>query len=526
MKTLLDFATDRRLTVLLVKERAKCRRRNRNEKHHTLDKDCPIDELSTRKQLSRMMPPRRTWIRPSRRVKLPNGTSDTCRNAEKALLKTVDHDRRVHKETGKEFGYLKEMDAFFARIRARLTAETLSFQSPRLMPIYKDDQPMEDGSREVTCRPLATFPDLEDKIILALTSRYLTCCFDRYLHENLLSYRTVRKFHGKERYSTDFSDGVELIKAFRQAHNEEPIYVFDCDIKKFYDIIPHQVIRDCFGRVLDQSPLSADGRAMVMKVLNAYLNSYNFYTNALQEAEQHPEVYWKVQRKMHDRKKRNTYKLGWVDEVRQAPEAERRRVGVPQGGALSLLVANFVLNDVDQPLLAEAGDNMLFIRYCDDMILLHTDYAQCCRLMQLYEQSLAAHGLYYHLPKQVAECSSRSEFWKIKSHLPFLWADGEGNCNRYIGFLGYEMRRDGRMRLRKSNIERFKEKIRRIGFALRRYKRKLKRKHEFSVEDYLAFRTKTVTNLLDGVKFYKAFDQKRFEKGSQYRYLEKLGEKV
>ena len=35
--TLLDFATDKMLIHLLVKERAKCRRKNRSETHHSLD---------------------------------------------------------------------------------------------------------------------------------------------------------------------------------------------------------------------------------------------------------------------------------------------------------------------------------------------------------------------------------------------------------------------------------------------------------------------------------------------------------
>ena len=167
MKTLIEFATDKMLTQLLVKERAKCRRRNRSDKHHLLDKECELDELSTRKMLSRMMPPRYTWVRPSKGITLPNGSIDTSKNAEKSLLLTINRDMDQLRE-GKKHGYLDEMHAFFVRIRKRLADENLHFESPRLMPILKDQKKVNDGTWTVTCRPLSTYTKLEDKIILAL----------------------------------------------------------------------------------------------------------------------------------------------------------------------------------------------------------------------------------------------------------------------------------------------------------------------------------------------------------------------
>ena len=55
--TLLEFASDEMLIDLLIRERAKYRRRNRSDKHHRLDRQCELSELSVRKMLSRMMPP-------------------------------------------------------------------------------------------------------------------------------------------------------------------------------------------------------------------------------------------------------------------------------------------------------------------------------------------------------------------------------------------------------------------------------------------------------------------------------------
>lgn len=530
MQTLLEFASDEMLIKLLIKERAKCRRRNRGDKSHKLDKTCSIDELTTRKLLSRIMPPRYTWVRPSKRPKLENGAGDTSKDTQKALLLTICRDRKMQKTEGRSFAYLDELDAYVNRIRERLSAEGgLSFEPPHLMPIFKSAERQDDGRLKVTCRPLATYTSLEDKIILALTSRYLTRYFNLFLHENILSYRPARPFLDKVHYVTDFNDGARLIEKFRVEHNGQTIYAADCDIKKFYDIIPHKIVRECFSRLLDQSTLSSEGKTQVMRVLEAYLQSYNFYTNAWLEAKENDAVFAKVRRKLHDKDNYNKYELGWVDEVMALPIEERKQLGVPQGGALSLLVANIVLNDVDRVLTDKDDPERLFIRYCDDMILLHTNYEECERLMKAYAKSLKEHGLYYHHFENVGnskcqdsgnEEKTTARFWKIKSHRPYLWGDGEDNCNRYVGFLGYEIRRDGRMRLRKSNIKRFEEKYKRITYALKRYAK------DHEPEEAREHAEKTLDHVLAGVRFYDAFDQELFEAGSQYRYLQKLQQRT
>lgn len=517
-KTLLEFATDDLLTQLLIKERAKYRSRNNSDKHHTLVKDCDLFELSNRKMLSRMMPPRYTWVRPSNRKKLANDANDKRKNAEKALWLTILRDRGKQAE-GATYGYMVELESFFLRIRQRLTSDDLQFEHPRLLPILKDVDPLPDKTKKVTCRPLSVYTQLEDKIILALTSRYLTKYLDKYLHDNILSYRHARTINGQEHHVTDFNDGIKMIQTYREAHQESRIYASDCDIKKFYDIIPHDVVRDCFERIFSQARFSDEAKSQVMKVLNAYLSSYNFYTHAWLESKNNDQVFAKMHRRFRDTEGKNTYQLKWADEILSMPTAQKESLGVPQGGALSLLIANIVLNDVDRVITAHEDPNRLFIRFCDDMILLHTDYDECCRLMKLYAESLKSHGLYYHDFENVAECSAK-HFWRIKSHLPFLWDDGDGNANRYIGFLGYEMRRDGRIRLRRSNIQRFKEKFQHLKYILYRYGKK------HTAEELIEFKKQKVSSIIKGVKFYESLDMQKFQNSSQYRYLERLMDKV
>ena len=512
-KTLLEFSTDELLFNLLAKERAKYRKRNRDAKTHKLDRNVDFNELVNRIKLSRMMPPRIKWVRPRKRNNLGKGSLAARRIAEKALSLTYKKDIRDHKV----LYYQEEFRAFAARIRERLQSDDLSFESPRLMPLYKKEKKVGE-SLKVICRPLSVYTNLEDKIILALTSRYLTQYLDKCLHPHILSYRKARRTDDNKYHPLDFNDGIKMIMKYREEYHDRPIYAADCDIKKFYDIIDHQVVRDCFDRILRRSRIPSEGQSQVKRVMDAYLGSYNFYDNTLVAAQKDPKVFSKIWRKMKDHDRKNHYVIEWVDELKQMPVEIQRQRGVPQGGALSLLVANIVLNDVDQSIVSTEDPDRLMIRYCDDMVLLHTDHDQCTRLMNDYTQSLTAHKLYYH---EFELFHDRKSFWKVKSHSPYLWGDGDiGSSNRYIGFLGYELSREGQLRLRKSNIEKLKEHFLRQVYIHRRYE------EDSKITDAKERTLKAFDRFLDCTSIYTVFDKDRFEGGSQYNYLLQLRQKI
>jgi hypothetical protein len=144
-------------------------------------------------------------------------------------------------------------------------------------------------------------------------------------------------------------------------------------------------------------------------------------------------------------------------------------VGLPQGAALSPLIANMVLNEIDEHVLEEKMQNgritdpeLLYIRYCDDIVLMHTDLKQCTNLIQRYQQVLEQYALRYHPFKHVAQMKDGKTlladgntypYWtKAKSKAPYLWGDGMGDAVRWIGFLGYEICRTGELRIRKSSV--------------------------------------------------------------------------
>ena len=116
-KTLVDFATDEMLFILLAKERAKYRKRNSTAKSHRLDKDCDINELTNRKKLSRMMPPRSKWVRPKKRKDLGKGALALRKLTEKALLLT----------------YKRDNDLFLIQLKHQITHPAQFFErEPRL----------------------------------------------------------------------------------------------------------------------------------------------------------------------------------------------------------------------------------------------------------------------------------------------------------------------------------------------------------------------------------------------------------
>lgn len=521
MRTLYQYASNERIISLIIKERIKCsgkyarRVRSRADKsiglaqmnHKVDDAD---ENLSKLDLLTSMMPSRNSWVRPHSRdkFKCPDGKIDVSKLNAKSIAQAIRRDRKLLRllqqkavqdplkqdETAllKRLEYLGRLDRFVSDLRNEIKSDTpVALSKPLLKSLFKNSKRSEDGTVTITFRPLSVYVSLHDKIILALASNYLTSMFNWYLRKNILSYRSARRFLDKKHHVTDFNDGIELIRRFREGHKDESIYVADCDIMKFYDTINHNVVRECFSTMLAAAHLDADGRSQVMRILDAYLNSYNFYQD-VQQKSLRPH-FW-------DRAKngyatnRTICKFDWVGESdfyecyggEEHFLKERDHIGVPQGGSLSLIIANVVLNDVDWDVLTpdmridEAQDstarienqNALFIRFCDDMVLMHTDKTTCKQLMDRYCQSLKDHRLIYHPFTPMANvkngASTKSSFWKVKSHEPFCWRNGEGNASAWIGFLGYEMHRDGSIRLRKSNCQKIDAKIDRQESIMRR----------------------------------------------------------
>lgn len=112
---------------------------------------------------------------------------------------------------------------------------------------------------------------------------------------------------------------------------------------------------------------------------------------------------------------------------------------------------------VDKPIVGPADSERLFIRYCDDILLMHTDRKRCEEYLEVYYRQLLDCKLIPHPRKDVSDCKSGpktgADFWHFKSKNVYLWGPGEGNASDWIAFVGYEMRRTGEIRVRKDKID-------------------------------------------------------------------------
>ena len=131
-------------------------------------------------------------------------------------------------------------------------------------------------------RPICVFESLREKLLIALASKYLTEVFDYLLHEEILSYRPLRRYHGGETpILTNRDNAIQNIHAYRKSHRCGTLYVAECDIQKYFDTINHDVIRSCFKAFADKVK-ATDANfdySQVERIVEAYLNSYSFYRN-------------------------------------------------------------------------------------------------------------------------------------------------------------------------------------------------------------------------------------------------------
>jgi hypothetical protein len=135
------------------------------------------------------------------------------------------------------------------------------------------------------------------------------------------------------------------------------------------------------------------------------------------------------------------------------------RIGVPQGGALSCLIANIILDSVDRRIYGEKDSNTFYARFCDDMVLMHTNKEICNEKFNDYQTGIKEVKLISHKSRSFRDY--RTEFWasSLKSKAPYKWAEYKIDDRDlaqnvpWVSFVGYQIRYDGLIRIRKSSIE-------------------------------------------------------------------------
>ena len=224
-------------------------------------------------------------------------------------------------------------------------------------------------------------------------------------------------------------------------------------MQKFYDSVRHSIVKKEFVRLIHRvhKSYSIDTTA-IEHIFYSYLNCYTFPKRVFQLNDD--KEYWAYHH--------INGKFGWVkDELLENGLCTERgisrlKIGVPQGGALSGLIANIVLNCADRNVRKHKG-GFLYQRYCDDMILLHTNKKECSRILNSYNTSLKQLML---IPHDIKDVEFNSEqYWKDKSKNVYPWGK---TGNEWIGFVGYEIKRSGEVRIRKKSLLKEKNKIKTV----------------------------------------------------------------
>ena len=456
MESFEDFVTDQMIIECVCRKRAaEASKRHDAHHNHSISSDSAIPEV--RQLVYRLTPPRKNWIQLGEKGRLVpsfDGTRQTIPTAERtyrSCLWTIERDRR----NGADKQYLKELNVFIEGVKSRIQDPDYSIKTPKTIPIFKKKK--KDAPDEY--RPICLFSNLYDAIIVILANRYLSRLFDGYFYEDSLAFRPNRMFHGRET-TTFHHEAIALILQYLTRAKNKNIYVAECDMQKFYDTVDHAIVRTEYENLMVKAQESNPGVSFVTinKIFYSYLDCYTFTDN--------------VWRKNKDSKYWEQYNIpygrglfGWVKDYQKRADSavdSMPRVGVPQGGALSGLIANIVINRVDVKMKQKLKTgNDLYIRYCDDMLLLSTNRRRCFQLFKLYSKEIRKAKLIPHEPVDVSY--GTSTYWDTKTKSVYQWIRDDINVgSRWIGFVGYEINRDGQVRIRKSSIKKEKRKQRRV----------------------------------------------------------------
>ena len=459
MLSFTEYASEKRILELLIKERVKVALKGKLKSLSpaVIAKNAEQEKkMTVAEQIFMLMPPRDSWRRPQKKDRIQ--TDGERKSGKQVLTRSIAQTIKKHRKTYDDFPYLQRLDLFIANLRKDITGDApLEFNSIKIVGKKKKV----DSDNVTILRPICVFESLREKLLIALASKYLSEAFDPLLHEEILSYRPLRKYHNSEEpVITDRDNAIENLQEYRNRHKRQNIYVAECDIQKYFDTINHDIIRNCFAKFAENAHTLCPGfeYRCVKRILDAYLDSYSFYKNVLVENEK--LMLCESPRKYESPKDTLFVERGCY--TREEFKTSTDRIGIPQGGALSGLISNVVLSTVDNESILQRNDpHRFFCRYGDDIILMHTSRKECERLINRYCNALTEHKLLYHDFVSVADPklrkpdgSVRPALWDVKSRSPFLW--GRNNEEKeqvdWIGFLGYEIRYTGEVRIRRSSL--------------------------------------------------------------------------
>jgi RNA-directed DNA polymerase len=202
-------------------------------------------------------------------------------------------------------------------------------------------------------------------------------------------------------YEPQFSDHSYGFRPKRNAHRalnkcKDYItagygYAVDLDLEKFFDKVNHSKLIEVLSRTVQ------DGR--VVSLIHKYLNAG----------------------------------------VQVGGSFEASEMGVPQGGPLSPLLSNIMLNELDKE-LERRGHK--FVRYADDMIIMCSNKRSAARIMRSMIRFIED-KLFLKVNREKSQTAPMS---KVK----------------FLGYSFYKMKGEGRLRIHPKSVSKMKAKIKEL----------------------------------------------------------------
>lgn len=387
--------------------------------------------------LDACFPSRRSWIRPRL---VDRKTRNPTQVLEFSLYKTLKtHILRSRKPGSTVPEWLVNLNCKVQEIKNKALGlhEPLHLKPPHILAIPKD-------STGKAHRPIAVYENNE-KIIISRVAKYLTDLLDETFLPCSVAFRATIK---DNKTDNTHHGTVEKILQYQNTKGFTPLWAAECDIKKFFDCINHDIARSALYDALNRKNNNeVDTRAL--EWYNEYLNSYSF------------NIYVKSKEKSSTK----SISFDWISNeelmsMYTTQEINKAKIGIPQGGAISCLIANLVMHKVDQSIMNTADHNLLYLRYCDDMILVHPEKELCQSFLLKYYSTLYDNKLCAHTPVLIDRYEK--SFWSAKSKSAYKWANPttDNTSVPWLSFVGYQLRYDGYLRIRPKSIE--KEMIKQV----------------------------------------------------------------
>jgi RNA-directed DNA polymerase len=221
-------------------------------------------------------------------------------------------------------------------------------------------------------------PTVIDRVIQQAIAQVLTPIYEKQFSENSFGFRPKRSAHDAIRRSREnVSDGYK--------------YVVDMDLEKYFDTVNQSKLIEVLSRTIK------DGR--VISLIHKYLRAGVVVKHKLEETE----------------------------------------IGVPQGGNLSPILSNIMLNELDKELESRGHR---FVRYADDLLIF-------CKSRKSAERTLA----------NILPFIEGKLFLRVNREKTVV---DEATRIKFLGFSFYQRKGETRVRIHPKSIAKMKAKIKEL----------------------------------------------------------------